>query len=202
MKRLSLLFLTFIFTYNMFSQDLGGYEEYLEKFGVKIGVNNSYMIADPEDNKYISAVKFPYLGLFTASQLSKMFALQGELGYNLLGAEYDLFSNNDPIVYSLGYIALGALLKVYPVEQVGFNLGVGVQYQFLLFANQDDLDRLDSFKSSDFDILIGAGYNFDFGLLLELRYMYGLTNISNLYTNKTLANIKNSAIQIMTGWSF
>lgn len=178
------------------------YSKFLETFGVKAGVNISNLIANPADDKYISTVNYPYIGLFNITPIGKMFAFQGEFAYSVIGADYNLFQNSDPIAYPLGYLNLAGLLKVYPLEQSGVNLHLGLQYGYLIYAKSGDLDWLDNYKSSDFDILLGAGFESEFGLTIDIRYLMGLTNLLQYQNQFAYATLKNSAIQIQLGWIF
>lgn len=191
----------------MFSQGFAQYGEtnyskFLETFGVKAGVNISNLVANPADDKYSSTVNYPYLGLFTLTPIGKMFAFQGEFAYSVIGADYKLFQNSAPIAYPLGYINLAGLIRVYPLEELGVNLQAGLQYGYLIYAKSGDLDWLDNYKSSDFDILLGAGFETEFGLIIDVRYLMGLTNLLQYQNQYAYATLKNSAIQIQLGWIF
>jgi len=199
-----LILMLFAMTSYVFAQEYG-YEdvtESMDKFGVKLGLNFANMNADPDDPNYMMAVKFPYIGIVSNMNLSKIFNLQGEFGYSLLGAKYDLFSNADPMTISLGYINIAALMKAYFFDNLGINVFVGLQYGYLVYASHDDLDRLDNYKSSDFDMLVGLGYKFDIGFFTELRYLLGFTNISNLQDIHYSSSVKNNALQLQFGWMF
>ena len=182
--------------------DFENVTESMNKFGVKLGVNFTNISSNPNDERYTSATKFPYIGLVSNMNISQMFTLATELGYNILGANYDLYTNADPISISLGYITIAAVMKAYFFKDIDFNVGAGLQYGYLVYAHHDDLDRMDNYKSSDFDFVFSAGYDFDFGMIIELRYLLGLTNISNLQDIHFSSSIKNHAIQLQFGWMF
>ena len=204
MKKILILILFLGFSAPTFSQEFG-YDDIASRtdhFGIKLGLNFSNLNANPDDPNYKTATKFPYLALLSTMKLSDMFLFQGEAGYNLLGANYDLYTNADPIKLSLGYITLGALMKAYFLQDIKLNVLLGIQYGYLIFAQQEDLDRLDNYKTSDFDLLAGIGYDFDFGLIIEMRYLLGLTNVTNLQDIHYSSSIKNSAIQLQFGWLF
>ena len=204
MKKIVLLLLVITLSYQTKAQGYGfeDISETMNHFGIKLGLNIAALNPNPDDDNYSSVVKFPYLGLASTMNISKMFTLQSELGYNLLGAEYNLFSNGEPLKISLGYITIGAVMKAYFFENLGLNIDLGLQYGYLVYASHDDLDRLDNYKTSDFDLLLGLGYDFDIGFFVEARYLLGFTNISNLQDIHYSNSIKNNAIQIQAGWMF
>ena len=200
MKKLLLLLVFAGLVSSLYAQEYG-YDDIsnsMDKFGVKLGVNFANLNSNPDDANYEMATKFPSIGLVSEMNISKMFKLQGELGYSLLGSYYKSFS----LPISLGYINLAALMKVYPFDDMGVNAFLGLQYGYLVYAAHDDLDRLDQYKTSDFDLLVGLGYTFDMGLFIDFRYLLGFTNISNLQDIHYSNSIKNSAIQVQIGWLF
>ncbi len=204
MKKFIIIAVFVVFTSSVFAQEYG-YSDVtgaMDRFGVKLGLNIANMNADPDDPNYMTAVKFPYLALVSNMNLSEIFNLQAELGYSLLGSKYDLYSNADPMTISLGYINIAAVMKAYFFDNLGLNAFLGLQYGYLVYASHDDLDRLDNYKSSDFDLLLGLGYRFDIGFFVDLRYLLGFTNISNLQDLHFSSSVKNNAIQIQFGWMF
>lgn len=204
MKKILLILFILAFSYQTKAQEYGfeDISETMNHFGVKLGLNIASLNPNPDDDNYESAVKFPYIGLISTMDINKMFTLQTELGYNLLGAKYQLFSNGEPLTISLGYITIGAIMKAYFIDNLGLNVNLGLQYGYMIYATHDDLDRLDQYKTSDFDLLVGLGYDFDIGFFVEARYLLGFTNISNLQDIHYSNSIKNNAIQIQVGWLF
>ncbi len=204
MKKLLFLLLAIILTAPVIAQEYGydNISNAMDKFGIKAGFNFSNISANPTDNNYQSAFRMPYLGIFSIMNISPSLKFQGELGYSKLGADYKLFQNGKPLSISLGYLSLGALLKAYIIQNSTINAGVGLQYGYLISASHDDLDRLDSYKSSDFDLLVELGYDFNTNLIFELRYLIGITNIANTHDIHFSTTKKNNAIQFHFGWLF
>lgn len=204
MKKLILILALFSFIVQLNAQEYGVEDigKSMNKFGVKLGVNIANFSSNPTDTKYSSSTKFPYIGMLSKMNISKVFILQAEFGYNILGTDYDLYEGADPVNISLGYITIGAVMKAYFIRNNGFNVHLGLQYGYLIYGHQNDLDIMNNYKSSDFDLAAGVGYDFDFGMLVELRYLLGLTNVSNLQDIRFASIIKNRAIQLQLGWMF
>jgi len=204
MKKLILLLALFSFIVQLNAQEYGIEDigKSMNKLGVKLGVNFANFSSNPTDPKYSNSTKFPYIGMISKTNISEVFILQTEFGYNILGTNYDLYESAAPVDISLGYITIGAIMKAYLLRNIGFNVGLGLQYGYLIYGHQDDLDIMNYYKSSDFDLAAGVGYDFDFGMLVELRYLLGLTNVSNLQDIRYGSIIKNRAIQLQLGWMF
>lgn len=82
-----------------------------------------------------------------------------------------------------------------------FNLQAGPQIGFLMSASADSKDVKDSFKSLDFGLNLGAGYDLTEKLFLEARYNLGLAQTQkDLGAGETAA--KNAVIQLSLGYKF
>ncbi|MHC0442284.1 porin family protein [Flavobacterium sp. 3-210] len=156
------------------------------KFGVKGGLNVSTITGDIENAS--SKVGF-HVGGFAEIKLSEKFAIQPELLYSTQGAkekgefEYEGNVYDAELNYKLAYINLPIMAKYYIVEK--FNVEAGPQIGFLVNAkaeatvlgNSAEEDVKDSFKSVDFGINLGAGYDFTDKFSAGVRYNIGLSNM-------------------------
>ncbi|WP_026727601.1 porin family protein [Flavobacterium denitrificans] len=156
------------------------------KFGIKGGMNLSTLTGDIEDPS--SKVGF-HVGGFAEIKLSEKFAVQPELLYSTQGAkekgefEYEGNVYDAEIDYKLAYINLPIMAKYYIVDK--FNVEAGPQIGFLVSAkaeatvlgNSAEEDVKDSFKSVDFGLNLGAGYDFTDKFSAGARYNIGLSNM-------------------------
>jgi len=174
------------------------------KFGVKAGLNIANLGGDMEDAK--SLVGF-HVGGFAEFKLSEKFAIQPELLYSAQGAkgEYSEEGESIELTQNLGYLNIPVMAKFYVAE--GFSLEAGPQIGFLLNAKEKgeyegvslEVDNKDEFKSIDFGVNFGAGYDFTENLSAGLRYNLGL---SNVYEDSDDYKVNNSVFSISVGYKF
>lgn len=113
------------------------------------------------------------------------------------------------------YLNIPVLLKGYVYE--GFNLFAGPQLGFKVSskikASQSGTsvstsEGSDLFKTVDFSIVLGAGYQSPMGFLVSLNYNIGLTNtidkdkLSSLLGTKIDETCRNGVLQLNVGWRF
>ena len=108
------------------------------------------------------------------------------------------------------YINVPVLAKFYIAD--GFNLQAGPQIGFLTGADLkgedgNKVDISDSIKSTDFGILLGAGYKMPMGLTIDARYNLGLSNIYDGATDEVGGlssndKLKNGVFQVGLGYQF
>nr|HPI81134.1 porin family protein [Cyclobacteriaceae bacterium] len=97
------------------------------------------------------------------------------------------------------------LLKLYLVA--GLNIQAGPQFGFLttselkqtisgITTTQDVKDQLN--KKSDTSIAVGAGWDLPFGLTLDARYNFGLSD----FKLNNGPDLKNKVLQVSVGYKF
>ncbi|MEO9144312.1 MAG: porin family protein [Ginsengibacter sp.] len=140
-----------------------------------------------------------YAGAFADLGVSDQFSVQPELTYSLLGAKLD--SDGDKFKEDLGYINLPVLLKY---NKEGFSAFLGPQIGYLLSAKSksgsNSEDDKDSWKSTDFSGVIGAGYTLTNGFGFDARYQLGLSNIAKESDGE--GTVKNNAFMIGIHYRF
>ncbi|MDQ6472243.1 porin family protein [Flavobacterium sp. LHD-80] len=178
------------------------------KFGIKGGVNLSTFTGDVEDAS--SKVGFQ-VGGFAEFKFSDKFAIQPELLYSLQGAKFD--EKGDSYTYKenihASYLNIPVMARYYVVNKL--SIEAGPQIGFLLSA-KDKWESLengekytgkenikDSFKSVDFGLNIGAGYDFTENVSAGIRYNFGLSNISDF---EDAGKIHNNVISLNLGYKF
>jgi len=149
------------------------------KFGVKAGVNLTNFTGDGDSD---GATGF-YVGGLVDFAVGDNFHVQPELLYSMEGAKDA----------SISYLRVPIMAKYYVME--GLSLQAGPEVAFKVAAD-DDIDELT--KSIDFGIGAGAGYEMASGLMFDIRYNLGLSNISEV----DAFDIKNTGIMIGLGYRF
>jgi opacity protein-like surface antigen len=178
------------------------------KFGVKGGINLATLTGDVDD---ISSKVGFHVGGFAEFKLSEKFAIQPELLFSTQGAKFkesgDDFSSEDKL--NLSYINLPVMVKFYVVPK--FSVEAGPQIGFLVSAKEkyevktdgektsSSEDAKDYYKSIDFGVNFGAGYDFTKNISAGLRYNLGLSNIAKYGDD---SKVKNSVFSLSVGYKF
>jgi hypothetical protein len=175
------------------------------KFGVKAGLNMSSI----QGGYYSGAIKPGFhIGGLAEIKLNDKFAIQPELLYSLKGSDYNaglgLFGINlglDKI--NLSYVDLPIIVKYFPIEHLSVEAGPNVS--FLTSAKSvgsSSVDVKDNYNTVDYGMNIGAGYELKQGILFQLRYNLGLSDISKTATGATKYSEKNTGFQVSVGYKF
>lgn len=157
-------------------------------FGVKAGMNSTNLKFSGDGFNFNPDSKIGfYAGLLADIGVSTNFSVQPEAMYALMGAK----SGSDKL--NLSYVNVPVLLK-YKTQ--GLSLVAGPQIGLLVSAKEDDgsnnTDVKDEFKSTDFGILIGAGYTTLSGFGFDARYQFGVSNIADDVDPNIDATVKNN----------
>jgi long-subunit fatty acid transport protein len=180
------------------------------KFGAKAGLNVSTLTGDVNDAS--SRVGF-HVGGFAEIKLSDKFSVQPELLYSAQGAKgsYNEFDGMDitsiDVTTKLAYINVPVMAKYYVAEK--FSLEAGPQIGFLVSAKEKysaggdsaEEDVKDAYKSIDFGVNFGAGYDFTENLSVGVRYNLGLSNIAKNEEGDN-TKIKSSVFSLSVGYKF
>lgn len=153
------------------------------------------------------------IGVAGEMMLTSHFAIEPGVYYSMQGTKVDEVSlkiKND-------YLNIPVLFKGYVYE--GFNLFAGPQLGFKVSSKAKlsgsgasiTTDAMsDAFKSVDFGIVVGAGYQSSMGLLFSLSYNIGLANVldgDKLASMSGMSQVKdeksrNGVLQFNLGWRF
>lgn len=153
------------------------------------------------------------IGVAGEVMLTNHFAIEPGVYYSMQGTKVDEVSlklKND-------YLNIPILFKGYVYE--GFNLFAGPQLGFKVSSKAKisgsgtsiTTDAVsDAFKTFDFDIVIGAGYQSSMGLLFSLSYNIGLANVLDGDKLASLSGMsqvrdekcRNGVLQFNLGWRF
>jgi opacity protein-like surface antigen len=176
------------------------------EFGVKAGVNIASQKFSGVGAPSPSAVTAFQVGAFLEVKISDKFSIQPELLYSLQGSSFDFKSGtiDTKNTLKLAYINIPVMFKYYAAEK--FSLEAGPQIGFLTSAEivteamgqSVTQDIKSSFKSVDFGLNIGAGYDFTEKISAGVRYNLGLTNIGK--NDGSGDSIKNNVFSITVGY--
>ena len=198
MRRFTLLLLCTVIGTTALAQSRFGY-------GPKVALNLSSVNLDDfkavsVDNKMRVGVAF---GGFATYWINDWLELQTEVMYSIQGAKlkFPTDAGKESGKLIANYINVPMLAKFYPFE--GMHLHAGPEVSFLVRKKLERGDtKLDAdFHKVDLSIAVGAGYEFDFGLTLDLRYNIGMVDILKRVDGEKVRS-KNGVIQLGVGWRF
>lgn len=183
------------------------------QIGVRAGYNLSNLNGDMAQDMESKSLSGYHVGLFTEFPIAPRFSIQPEVIYSTQGAKFEGNENNY-MDLKTQYVNVPILAKVYVAD--GFNIQAGPQIGFLTGAKSEgevlgvafeNDDVTDGMKSTDFGLLLGAGYKLAQGLTIDARYNLGLSNIydkdSETFQNVSTDNEwKNGVFQIGLGYQF
>lgn len=151
--------------------------------GAKLGLN----ISNLSNLNSASSKTGLYAGAFVNIRFTRFYELQPEIGYSNQGAKIRNTSFigpfNDIIQESernldLEYLTFGITNKFYPIKNLGLNLLVGPSMDILVGDTYND-----EVLGVDLSFFGGVGYEFPFGLGLELRYKQGVIDVREDYND-------------------
>lgn len=173
-------------------------------FGLKGGVNLGTLDLGNPESSYDSKMGY-HGGLFFRGKFNKMaiqpevliYTQEGEIFNSVVGSAKESFT----------YLAVPIMFKFYPSNHLGLNIQMGPQFAFLLDGERVTESRLltlkedikDYYESSDIAISTGAGYDFAFGLNIDVRYNIGVKDINNEADGD---ETKSRVFMISLGWNF
>lgn len=183
MKKNILLVFALIFSVIGFSQELD--------LGIKAGINFA-SLSDVEGG--LSNKSGFQAGAFAGVKFSEKLGLQADLLFSQQGAT---FNAED---FDLTYVNVPIVLKYYVYK--GLNIQAGPQFGFIVDDNIKELTFGGrEAETTDVSGVVGLGYDLPFGLRVDGRYNFGLTDVlKDAGVNTT--NGKNEVISIAVGYSF
>lgn len=165
--------------------------------GLKAGANFSNF-SDTKDLEMSNKTGFQ-VGAFAAIRIGNI-GIQPELLYSKQGAK---FRGKD---IDLDYVNVPVILKYYIIQ--GLNVQVGPQFGFVVDDNLGKVftDINEGVKAREFDVsgLVGIGLDLPFGIRLDGRYNFGLSDTfkSGSEDVNFINPGKNSVFTVSLGYSF
>lgn len=143
-------------------------------------------------------------GAFALLKITKI-GIQPELQFSKQGSSFR--ANTTDIEANFDYINVPIMLKLYLAA--GLNLQVGPQFGFL--STSELIETVGSVKTikdaknllgkdSDMSLAVGAGWDLPFGLMIEARYVVGLSDVQLRPSTTNPVDFKNQVIQVSLGY--
>jgi len=156
--------------------------------GLKLGANFANITdASGLDNKTGFQA-----GAFAGIKFTDNLGVQADLLYSQQGAKFD---GGD---FDLSYVNIPVVLKYYIAQ--GLNFQVGPQFGFVVDDKIStvigDIEGQIEAEETDVSGIVGAGYDFPFGIRVDARYNFGLTKVIDN------SDSKNSVFSVALGYSF
>ncbi|WP_417238152.1 porin family protein [Bizionia sp.] len=197
------------------------------RFGVKGGLNLANLVGDFGIYDGYYGVDDPemkvgfHIGGVAEVKFSEKFAVQPELLFSNQGykSKYDFAGAKADYKVNLNYINLPIMVKFFPID--GLSIEAGPQVGFLIAAKDelndyeisidpedpDNVDTSDKYKSIDFGMNIGAGYELPSGLFFAARYNIGISKVDDVDDGLTgifsgSLSRKNRVFQLSAGFMF
>lgn len=157
------------------------------------------------------------IGVSGEVMMTNNFAIEPGIYYSMQG--FKVKESGTTAKLKNDYLNIPILLKGYVYE--GFNLFAGPQLGFKVSSKVKASDSgtsvstdalSDWFKTFDFSLVVGAGYQTSMGLLFSLSYNVGLTNTLNkdniasaipgVSSSDIDGKSRNGVLQLNVGWRF
>jgi hypothetical protein len=178
LKKLTVLLFAIFMSATGFSQGID--------LGIKGGVN--FATLSDAGNGPSSKTGFQ-AGVFAGLKLGKKLGIQADLLYSQQGADFNLEE------FDITYVNIPVVLKYYVFR--GLNIQAGPQFGFVVDDNIEEVTfGLLEAETSDVSGVIGLGYDLPFGLRVDGRYNFGLTEVIKGVDGK------NSVFTLALGFSF
>ena len=153
--------------------------------GIKAGANFSNI----SDASGLSNKTGFQAGIFGGIKFSSKLGIQADILYSQQGAK---FNGGD---FDLNYVNVPVVVKYYLFH--GLNLQAGPQFGFVVDDNITKVfGSIAKAEKSDVSGIVGAGYDFPFGIRLDARYNFGFTDVMKD------GDGKNSVFSVALGYSF
>ena len=192
--------------------------------GLKFGLNMAKVTGDSASMGTVDATFKPgfAFGGFLGFNLSPAVTIQPEVMYVMKGAKYE--EGDMELQFKVNYLEVPVLLKynfttsgsISPALFVGpavaFKIGAKAKISDQTYSEEVDLENI---KSTDFGLIIGAGFDFaaeNYNIVFDVRYTVGMSGLADTkeatfddYSVLILPNewdIKNSNLAFLVGIGF
>lgn len=197
MKKITLILASLLLSVSAFAQ-IG--------YGVRAGMNFSTLVNNGDGVDSDWRVGFVG-GVFVDYRFSELLALELDGLYSQQGVhEFKLTEAGEKFEFksNLDYIIMPLTLKFFLLDNMHFD--IGPQVSFLVREKYSDNVNARILTSETnntlLDAVVGVGYEFNFGLLVDLRYAMGLTYTYEKDNDARIKKNRNSTLQLTAGWRF
>ena len=188
MKKIPLSLLVLFVSVTMYSQTY---------FGVKVGANYTSFRGDLDVIDYKAGF---HVGGVAEISINDSFSFQPELLYSVQGFQ----AKEDASLRSnYNYLTVPLMAKYFVKDLV--TIDAGPQIGYLISTTQTNgyeeiiTEQKKNSNSLDYGFNLGASYEMDSGIFLQVRYNFGLANVLKSDTN---LKAYNSVMQVSMGYKF
>lgn len=172
--------------------------------GVKVGPNFAKIDTDAGAGENYKNRTGWHAGAFLLVKGEK-FGFQPEIIFSQQGSKFK-YAGSPDLEANFSYVNIPLIFKLYTIA--GINLQIGPQIGLLTSAERDDFsghpeDIKDDLKKTDLSLALGVGVDLPFGLTVDGRYNWGLTdNDDGVVTDSgaPIGQIKNQVWQLSVGY--
>jgi hypothetical protein len=153
--------------------------------GIKGGPNFANINTQESAGENYKARTGFHLGAFALIKGQKV-GFQPEVLFSQQGSKFK-YSGSPDLKANFSYVNVPLIVKLYTIA--GINLQVGPQIGFLTSAKWEDYDEntkvvtehdiKENFKSTDFSLALGVGWDLPLGLSIDGRYNLGLSDVNS-----------------------
>ena len=155
--------------------------------GIKAGANFSNYRSDINTS---SVTKY-HIGAYANINFSDKWGITPEVLWSSQGAKVDGFGDFDT-----DYVLVPIMVRWHPIKLIFIE--AGPQFNFLTHAKLENVqDVKDQLKSTTTALAFGAGVKLPLGFNGGLRYIVGLTDLSD----NASAEFKDGTLQLYVGWT-
>jgi hypothetical protein len=173
--------------------------------GIKAGPNFANINTDASAGENYKARTGFHVGAFALIKGKKV-GFQPEIIFSQQGSKFKYNTSDPSLKANFSYVNIPLILKLYTVA--GINLQVGPQIGLLTSAKQEDFvsgqsgpiterDIKDDLKKTDVSLALGVGWDLPFGLTIDGRYNWGLSDINS---GASTSSVKNQVWQFSVGY--
>jgi len=172
--------------------------------GIKAGPNFANINTDESAGEIYESRTGWHAGAFLQIRGEKV-GFQPEVIFSQQGSKFKYSSSDPSLESNFSYVNIPLILKLYTVA--GLNIQVGPQIGFLTSAKAENYnstsgqiseqDIKDDLKKTDISLGLGIGWDLPFGLTLDGRYNWGLSDINS---GASTSSVKNQVWQLSVGY--
>ena len=183
MKNLVVMVAAFFISTTVFSQELD--------LGIKLGSNFSSISYAQQGSSSRTGIQ---AGVFGGIKFNDKVGISLDVLYSQQGADFNAGA------FDLTYVNLPFVVKYYLVG--GLHIQAGPQFGVLIDESLSETltNEYKEIVESEISGIIGIGYDLPFGLRIDGRYNFGLTDISKPEVGNK--GIKNSVFTVAVGFAF
>jgi hypothetical protein len=179
--------------------------------GIKAGPNFAKINTDASAGENYDNRTGWHAGAFVLIKGKKV-GFQPEIIFSQQGSKFKYSTSQPSLKANFSYLNIPLIFKLYTIA--GINLQVGPQIGFLTSAEKEEFasgqggpitteDVKNDLKKTDISLALGVGWDLPFGLTLDGRYNWGLSdNDDGLVSDSgaPIGQIKNQVWQISVGY--